>query len=136
MAESGAEGEFRVSDRRRRVEEDEPVLPPPAPEPPPRDSRPAPAAQEAPRPAAEGSRSLEGLFIMLASSAAMALGESADPETGQSHRDPAAAAGAIDLLVLLREKTEGNRTPRETQVLGELIYDLQLRYVAATAPRP
>jgi hypothetical protein len=72
---------------------------------------------------------------MLASSAMVALGEGADPETGQARKDPAAAAGAIDLLVLLREKTEGNRTPRETQLLAELIYDLQLRYVAATKPR-
>lgn len=124
MAESGAESEFRISDRRRRVEESEPAPSPPAAD-----------VQAGPRPTAEARPSLEGLFVMLASSAMVALGEGADPETGQARKDPAAAAGAIDLLVLLREKTEGNRTPRETQLLAELIYDLQLRYVAATKPR-
>jgi hypothetical protein len=47
-------------------------------------------------------------------------------------RDLGQAAELIDLLLLLREKTEGNRSPEETQVLEELMYDLQLRYVAAT----
>ena len=30
------------------------------------------------------------------------------------------------------EKTEGHRTHEESQVLDEVLYDLQLRYVAAT----
>ena len=47
------------------------------------------------------------------SSAVVALGQAADPMTGQVRdKDPDAAADAIDLLVLLREKTEGHRTPR------------------------
>jgi hypothetical protein len=69
---------------------------------------------------------------MLASSAAMAMGDAPDPMTGEVHRDLGQAAEIVDLLVLLREKTEGNRSAEETQVLGEIIYDLQLRYVAAT----
>jgi len=143
MAESGPDGEFRVTDRRRRVEGDDPVTPaaradvqPGAAEEPPRlSSHPEPPVPEGARPAADGERSLEALFVMLASSAVVALGEAADPMTGQSRKDPAAAADAIDLLVLLREKTDGNRTPRETQLLDELIYDLQLRYVATMKPR-
>lgn len=143
MAESGPDGEFRVTDRRRRVEADEPTLPPPraevprraVEEPPPRPAQPEPPGPQGTRPADVGERSLEGLFVMLASSAVVALGEAADPMTGQVRRDPAAAANAIDLLVLLRERTEGNRTPRETRLLEELIYDLQLRYVAAMKPR-
>jgi hypothetical protein len=144
MAESGPDGEFRVTDRRRRVEADEPtppparaeVLPPAVEEAPRRPSEPEPPVSQGTRPADEGERSLEGLFVMLASSAVVALGEAADPMTGQVRRDPAAAADAIDLLALLREKTEGNRTPRETQMIEALIYDLQLRYVAAMKPRP
>jgi hypothetical protein len=42
------------------------------------------------------------------------------------------AAEVIDVLGLLREKTEGRRSAEETQVLEELLYDLQLRYVDAT----
>lgn len=70
--------------------------------------------------------------MMLASSALVAMGYSPDPATGQARRDPAMAADTIDLLVLLRQKTEGNRTAEETQLLDDIIYDLQLRYVAAT----
>lgn len=70
--------------------------------------------------------------MMLASEAVIALGDAPDPATGQHHRELPHAAEAIDLLLLLREKTEGNRTSGETQVLDELLYDLQLRYVRAT----
>jgi hypothetical protein len=62
----------------------------------------------------------------------MALGEAADPMTGQRQRDLPGAADVIDLLLLLREKTEGHRSPEETQTVDELLYDLQLRYVNAT----
>ncbi len=141
MAASDSESEFRVTDRRRRAEATEPV-PPAAPdaasrtaeEPARRPSAPAPPGGGN-RHAGSGERTLEGLFLMLASSAVVALGETADPATGQPRRDPGAASEVIDLLVLLREKTEGHRTPRESQLLEELIYDLQLRYVAAMKPR-
>jgi len=78
---------------------------------------------------------LAGLFMMLASSAIVAMGDAVDPVTGQRHRDPGQAAELIDLLMLLRKKTEGNRTSEETQILDELIYDLQLRYVNVSSRR-
>jgi hypothetical protein len=122
MAEDQEEG-FKVTDRRRL----EPVedVPPPTPR------HAAPPAGEIPPGGAE-ERSLAGLFMMLASEAVIALGEAPDPVTGQRQRELPQAAGVIDVLVLLREKTEGNRSAEETQLLDELIYDLQLRYVQAT----
>ena len=141
---SGADpgDEFRVTDRRRHADADEPESQapeapaaseaPPPPDPPPVSER---AEGSRRRRAPSGERSLEDLFVMLASSAVMALGEAPDPATGQVQRDPAAAADVIDLLILLREKTEGNRTDRETQLIQALVYDLQLRYVAATKPK-
>ena len=69
---------------------------------------------------------------MLATEAMIAIGDSPDPASGQVRRDLGAAAQLIDLLVLLRQKTEGNRNPEETEVLEDLIYDLQLRFVRAT----
>ena len=124
MAPGEPEDVFKVTDRRRRLDDDD------AP-------RPAPAAAEPPQvspvdlsPA--GERSLAGLFMMLASSAVVALGEAPDPLTGQRQADLAQAADAIDLLILLREKTEGNRSPEENRILEEVLYDLQLRYVHAT----
>lgn len=117
---------FKVSDRRRRPSEDEPQAPGP-----PGRAEGVPREQARP-PGAEAEGSLVGLFMMLASSAVIALGDAPDPVTGQRHHDPAHAADAIELLLLLREKTEGNRSAEESQVLDNLVYDLQLRYVNAT----
>lgn len=137
MTDGGPEEEgFKITDRRRRSDQDAPtpeappVIQAPRSEPP--RSAPPPRAAETSRPQSEAERSLAGLFVMLASSAAMAISDAPDPMTGQVHRDLPQAAEVIDLLALLREKTEGNRTAEETQILEELIYDLQLRYVAAT----
>ena len=124
MAQGEPDDVFKVTDRRRRLDEDE------AP-------RPAPAAAEPTHAAPPdlgpvGERSLTGLFMMLASSAVVALGDAPDPLTGQRQVDLAQAADAIDLLILLREKTEGNRSHEENRILEEVLYDLQLRYVHAT----
>jgi hypothetical protein len=123
MAQGEPEDVFKVTDRRRRLDDDEAPRTVPAAEPP----QPSPVDLS---PA--GERSLAGLFMMLASSAVVALGEAPDPLTGQRQVDLAQAADAIDLLILLREKTEGNRSPDENRILEEVLYDLQLRYVHAT----
>jgi uncharacterized protein DUF1844 len=128
MAQGEPEDVFKVTDRRRRVDDDEPARQPasdstPAPPEPPRGS---------PLDATAGERSLAGLFMMLASSAVVALGDAPDPLTGQRQIDLAQAADAIDLLILLREKTEGNRSAEENRILEEVLYDLQIRYVRAT----
>jgi hypothetical protein len=128
MVPPDPEETFKVSDRRRRASEDEPPGPAPAPSPGPEE---AGGAQGAP-PGAEPERSLVGLFMMLASSAVISLGDAPDPVTGERHHDLAQAADAIELLLLLREKTQGNRSVEESQALDEILYDLQLRYVNAT----
>lgn len=130
MSVPEAEEGFKVTDRRRRREEAPHA---PAHEAAPASAGGAPAAArepstQPPGPRADDDRSLVGLFVMLGSTGAVALG-SPDPVTGETQHDPVQAAAMIDLLILLRERTEGNRTPEETQVLDELIYDLQLRYV-------
>jgi hypothetical protein len=126
MAEPPDEG-FKVTDRRRR---DTVEAPPPSSVPsPPRPA--APVSSETGSPASD-ERSLLGLFMMLASEAVIALGDAPDPATGQRQRELPHAASVIDVLALLREKTEGHRSAEETQTLDGLIYDLQLRYVKAT----
>ena len=122
MAQQSDEG-FKVTDRRRRDTAD-PASPAGAPTP----SSAAPAT-ERPR---ESERTLIGLFMMLASEALIALGDAPDPATGQRQRELSHASSVIDLLTLLREKTEGHRSPQETRALEDLIYDLQMRYVEAT----
>jgi 3-oxoacyl-ACP reductase-like protein len=124
---------FKVTDRRRRDETDESPTDPAPPDP----VAPAPraaaaaSASQGPAPAPQGGPDLQGLFIMLASSALVNLGEAADPETGERVLDLEQAKEAIDLLSLLRVKTEGNRTDQESHLLEEMLYDLQLRFVRA-----
>ncbi len=138
MAAEENEPQFRVTDRRGRAREEE-ANPPPASPPLTDAERQRPSAGPSPRssptaPAPPGlgagtsERNLAGLFVMLATSALTALGETPDPTTGQRHRAPEQAAELIDLLMLLREKTEGNRTPQETTLLDEVLYDLHMRY--------
>src|SRR5438552_18884253 len=125
MAQPSDEG-FRVTDRRRRGPIDESAPSRPGSHP-----RPAsPSSAEIP-PGVPDARSLAGLFAMLGTEAVIALGEAPDPGTGQRQRELPHAAGIIDLLTLLREQADGNRSREATQVLDDLIYDLQLRYVNA-----
>jgi Domain of unknown function (DUF1844) len=122
VRDEGGEG-FKVTDRRGRSES-EPTAPATPMSPPRGDERPAPAA------AAPGS-DLTGLFLMFATSALIALGETPDPVTGRIEKNLAQAGEAIEVLRLLRTKTEGNRTPEEDRVLNQLLYDLQMQFVRA-----
>ena len=74
---------------------------------------------------------LPGLFAMFASSVLVNLGEAEDPVSGDTHVDLDQAREGIDLLLLLRDKTTGNRTEQESRVLEEILYDLQIRFVRA-----
>lgn len=66
---------------------------------------------------------------MFASSTLICLGEAPDPATGERRMDLPQAREAIETLLLLREKTEGNRTEQESGLLEEILYDVQMRYV-------
>jgi hypothetical protein len=124
---------FKVTDRRRRDDIDDTVAAPAPPTAAASAARATTADPASPGPAAPppAGPDLQGLFIMLASSALVNLGEAADPETGERVLDLGQAKEAIDLLSLLRLKTEGNRTEQESHLLEEMLYDLQLRFVRA-----
>ena len=70
--------------------------------------------------------------ISLATTAAIHFGDLVDPATGtQPEPNLDAAAQMIDILSLLEEKTRGNLTPEERQVLEQVLYELRLRFVQA-----
>ena len=72
-------------------------------------------------------------FIMsLTSSAFYHLGDIADPETGKTETNLPAVHQTIDMLTMLREKTKNNLTAEENKLLEQLIYELQMKYVAKT----
>ena len=142
------EESFKVIDRRGREQDGEPSgsgpgSTVPLPTAPGRAAvDPASAGQEpgrqVPQPpaSAPGSVDLQGLFVMFASSALINLGEAADPATGERLVDLDQAKDAIDLLLLLREKTAGNRTEHESRLLEQILYDVQMRYVRAKGGTP
>ena len=132
------EESFKVTDRRGRSRDAAPsdtaepqvaAISPPAVDP-------VPVPSTAPPSASPGPPDLQGLFVMFASSAMINLGEAPDPETGERHLDLDQAREAIDLLLLLRDKTAGNRTEPESRLLEQLLYDLRMRYVEAARGTP
>lgn len=71
-------------------------------------------------------------FVMSLNTAALFhFGELTDPETGKTGRDIALAKHTIDTLGLLKEKTAGNLTRDEENLLDAVLYDLKLRFVNA-----
>lgn len=72
---------------------------------------------------------LPSFLLMLYGEALIHLGEAPDPITGQTHQDLAQAKYTIDLLDLLKAKTEGNRTPEESGILEEILYALRVHYL-------
>lgn len=68
--------------------------------------------------------------ISLASSAAMHFGDV--PEPGGTIRPEPNLEGArqmIEILALLEEKTKGNLTMEERNILEQVLYELRLRFV-------
>jgi hypothetical protein len=65
----------------------------------------------------------------LSSSAFLHLGEVEDPSTGKKEKNLPMAKHTIDILGMLEEKTKGNLTEDEGQLLKNILYDLRMRYV-------
>jgi hypothetical protein len=76
--------------------------------------------------------SFTAFVISLGSNAAVHFGDLPDP-TSHETRPPnlEAAAQVIDLLAMLEEKTRGNLSAEERQLLEGLLYELRLRFVQA-----
>ena len=73
-----------------------------------------------------------GTFVMsLASSVLVHLGEIAHPDSQQPEASLPIAKQTIDILGMLQDKTRGNLTDEESQLLTNLLYDLRMKYVAA-----
>ena len=68
------------------------------------------------------------LVITLSSSAWMGLGKIEDPVSGGVKKNLKAARYTIDILLMLRAKTEGNLDPEEKKLLDGVIADLQANY--------
>ena len=57
------------------------------------------------------------------------LGEVPNPMTGKSEKNLRQAKFLIDTLALIKEKTRGNLSPEEDNILVSSLYELQMKYV-------
>jgi hypothetical protein len=76
--------------------------------------------------------SFTAFVLSLASTAAIHFGDLPDPMSGET--SPLNLEGAtqmIEILGLLEQKTRGNLTAEEREVLGQVLYELRMRYVEA-----
>ena len=67
--------------------------------------------------------------VSLNASALLHLGAIEDPTTGQTNKNLSMAKQTIDILNLLEEKTVGNLSTEETNLLKNILYDLRIIYV-------
>lgn len=71
-------------------------------------------------------------FVMsLNTSVLFHLGELVDPESGQKMVNIDLARHAIDTLVILEQKTKGNLTVDEADLMKNILYDVKMRFVNA-----
>ena len=77
--------------------------------------------------------SFTAFVLSLASTAAIHLGDLPDPATGAPGKtNLEGAAQMIEILALLDQKTRGNLTAEERQILEQILYELRLRFVEAS----
>jgi hypothetical protein len=101
------------------------------------DSENAPAAETAEgSPADESDQhppmpeiNLSTFVISLNASALLHLGAIEDPTTGKKDKNLPMAKQTIDILSMLKEKTAGNLSNDEENLLKSILYDLKMIYV-------
>jgi hypothetical protein len=72
-------------------------------------------------------------ILSLNASALMHLGAIEEPETGRPSKNLPMAKQTIDILSMLEEKTRGNLTNEEENMLKNILYDLRIAYVREKA---
>jgi len=82
----------------------------------------------------ESALSFTAFVLSLASTAAIHFGDLPDPVSGKpGEKNLEGAAQMIEILALLDQKTRGNLTAEERQVLEQVLYELRLRFVDASS---
>ena len=81
----------------------------------------------------ESELSFTAFVLSLASTAAIHFGDLPDPTSGEPGEvNLEGAQQMIEILALLDQKTRGNLTAEERQVLEQVLFELRLRFVDAS----
>ena len=129
MSDTEGEG-FTIKDKRSSNQSDEEAKATDEPQ----KKEPA-AKEEAPSEEAAGKEfelNFSTFVLSLTSSAFYHLGDIPDPMTGQKAENLPAVKQTIDILIMLQEKTKNNLDAEEAKLMEQLIYELQIKYVAKT----
>jgi len=130
--------EIKVSDRRSFTTTGEKRIPDqpktePAPKPAP-STGPAPSEREE---AGEGGGiDFDSFVRYLAQVALHQMAGSQDPATGEAIAGLEEAKQTIEILAMLKNKTRGNLTPRETGTLDDLLYHLRIEFSRRASRKP
>jgi len=84
-----------------------------------------PAAEEAAFPEMNFSH----FIFSLSTSALYHFGDFPDPVSKKAEKNLAAARQTIDIIAMLKEKTEGNLSPDEKDLIDSVLFELRMRYV-------
>jgi len=68
----------------------------------------------------------------LAIQASIFLGQIPNPVTDKKEQDLPQGKFIIDTLEMLSEKTKGNLTPEENELLENMLYELRIQYIGLT----
>lgn len=132
--------QFKIVDRRQftsegKMRQESETEPEPDEAPPPQAEDPPPQVQEEKPPETAEQDTQEGMnfssfLLSLATTGMVHLGEIPEPTTGQKLENLEAASQMIDILGILKEKTEGNLLSEESQLLESLLYELRMKFLS------
>jgi hypothetical protein len=74
-----------------------------------------------------------GFILSLYSSGLVQLGKVEDPITGKKNKDLLLARHSIDMMAMLEEKTRGNLSDEESNLLRSILSDMRMAFVAASS---
>ena len=126
------EQEFKVTDRRGFTEDGKPK---------PVEEKPAEAPTSA---AASGGRQdksggarppidFPSYILRCYTQGLVLLGETPNPYTNKKEEDVEAVRNIIDILSMLEQKTKGNLSGEESQLLESVLYELRMKFMSKTS---
>ncbi len=68
------------------------------------------------------------IVISISQAAMMGMGKISNPQTNKVEKNLNIAKANIDILQMLKDKTEGNLTKKENEILTDTLTSLQLTY--------
>jgi hypothetical protein len=125
------EEKFKVTDRRGFAEDGTPK---PATEEP-AGTQPAAAASEPQNKSRDDYQPIDFPTFILSyyTQGLVLLGEAPNPGTQKKEEDVESVRHIIDLLSMIEQKTKGNLTSEESQLLESVLYDLRMKFMAKTS---